>query len=428
MAKTDTISTGGAAPKWDWPSWIKGFKEDYQEALVEPWSPYLGGVLLAVAAAVLMAVGWGFGVFGGLKLWGDYVNTFLGLGPALGIPETLPNPLMHRTSLLVIVLVLGAFSAALMSRQFRINRPPPLEYVWGAVGGTLMGIGAALAGGCTVGGFFTPVMFASPTGWTMLAGLLAGAYIGLRVLLWILDHFTWGTVAPPVGSDSPLKPYYPWFGLAVIVLVLIWATGWFVSPDQKLVARGAILVVGFAIGFVIHRSRFCFARVIREPFMTGEGTQTKAMILTLALGMALGAILLGHKTVDPYMVIPTTFWMGSLIGGVIFGIGMVLAGGCATGSLWRLAEGHLKLLVTAFFFGWTGSIASGVLKGLGLTKVDLDIDFLDGIPEITGLGFQAFLPDLLQGWGSVFVIGFAILAVWYLFVRYNESTERFTVL
>jgi glycerol uptake facilitator-like aquaporin len=61
-----------------------------------------------------------------------------------------------------IMLVVGAFSAALLSRQFSPNRPPPLEYLWAASGGSLLGIGAALAGGCTTGGFFNPARFLGP--------------------------------------------------------------------------------------------------------------------------------------------------------------------------------------------------------------------------------------------------------------------------
>ena len=50
-----------------------------------------------------------------------------------------------------IALLLGAFTAALMSMQFAIRRAPKSEYVYGAVGGSLMGIGAKLARGCTSG-------------------------------------------------------------------------------------------------------------------------------------------------------------------------------------------------------------------------------------------------------------------------------------
>ena len=132
--------------------WAPGLGRDYQSVFVEPWSVYTGAVLLVVLMAVLMGSGLFWGVFGGLKLWGDYLNNAIGLGPVLGIKQELESPLMRRISLLNITLLLGAFSAALLSRQFHVNRPPKLEYIWAAAGGILMGAGSCLAGGCTTGG------------------------------------------------------------------------------------------------------------------------------------------------------------------------------------------------------------------------------------------------------------------------------------
>jgi len=409
-------------------SWLSGLAEDYRKVFVDSWSPYVGAMLLVVVSAVLMASGLFWGVFGGLKLWGDYLNQFLGLGPLLGIKPNLDSPLMHRISLMDITLLLGAFSAALMAQQFRINRPPKLEYIWAAIGGSLMGVGATLAGGCTTGGFFTPLIFSSPAGWIMLLGLLPGADIGLKILLWGMEHITWGTTPPPTKGASSLKPYYPLIGVAVLVLVLWWAASWAISEEKQLTSRAIIIFAGFAIGFILHRSRFCFSRVFREPFMTGEGDMTKAMIVALALGIPVASILLQHKTVDPYLAIPATFWLGSLLGGLVFGIGMVLAGGCASGSLWRLGEGHIKLLVAVFFFGWVGSLFSGILKKAQVNVAELDIDFMDGMAEVSKLGFQAYLPDLLEGWPWLYVTSFAVLLLWYLLVRYNESSNKFTVI
>lgn len=367
-----------------------------------------------------------WGVFGGLKLWGDYLNNAIGLGTALGIKETLESPLMHRISLMDITLVLGAFSAAMLSRQFHINRPPVLEYIWAVVGGVLMGIGAVLAGGCTTGGFFVPLTFSSASGWMMWLGLLMGALIGLKLLLWTMEKISWGMKAPPVWS-ARLKKWYPLFGLLVILLTLFWALNWWHSGEEKKVARALLILAGFGIGFVLHRSRFCLSRVFREPFMTAEGEMTKAMILAIALGVPVGAILIASGSVDPYLAVPARFWLGSLSGGVIFGIGMVFAGGCASGSLWRVGEGHLKLVVTVLFFAWAGSTASAIFSGFGLLTPEIDLDLLDGMAEITGLGFQAFMPDLLGLWEYSFVITYALLLIWYIFIRYNESTSKFTV-
>lgn len=405
------------------PSWLKA---DYKSVFVDEWSPYFGATLVVIIMAVLMGSGLFWGVFGGVKLWGDYFNNLIGLGPLLGVKSELDSPLMHRISLMDITLVLGAYAAAMLSQQFRISRPPNLEYVWGALGGTLMGIGATFAGGCTTGGFFIPLTFSSPSGWMMWVGLLIGAVIGLKLLLWTMENVTWGTKAPEIKPQR-FKGAFPWIGALVIAGILIWAVSWWGSDNKMEVQRAILILAGFGIGFVLHRSRFCFSRVFREPFMTGEGEMTKAMIFALALGAPVGAVLIANEAVDPYLAVPTRFWIGSLIGGLVFGIGMIFAGGCASGSLWRVGEGHLKLVAAVFFFGWSGSITSGILGKLGLTAAEYDLDFMDGMAEVSPLGFQAFMPDLLGGWGWALLVTFALLLVWYLLVRYNESTDKFTV-
>jgi uncharacterized membrane protein YedE/YeeE len=224
-----------------------------------------------------------------------------------------------------------------------------------------------------------------------------------------------------------LKKWYPWFGAMITLFILLWAWSWWYSGEDKKVVRALLVVVGFGIGFVLHRSRFCFSRVFREPFMTAEGEMTKAMILAIALGAPVGAALISYGTIDPYLAIPARFWLGSALGGLVFGIGMVFAGGCASGSLWRIGEGHLKLVVAVIFFAWSGSTAGAIMHNFGLLTPDIDIDFLDGMAEITGLGFEAFMPDLLGGWEYSLLLTYALLVVWYVFVRYNESTSKFTV-
>lgn len=409
------------------PAWVKGFKEDYKLIFINAWSPYLGATLLVIIMAVLMGSGLFWGVFGGIKLWGDYLNNAIGLGPLLGIKPDLENILMHRISLMDITLVIGAFSAALFSRQFRVSRPPKLEFIWAALGGTLMGTGATLAGGCTTGGFFVPLTFSSYAGWAMWLGLLIGAVIGLKLLIWTMENITWGMNAPPV-KPARFKQFYPWIGIIVVILIIAWAINWWDSGDSKKATRALLILSGFGIGFILHRSRFCFSRVFREPFMTGEGEMTKAMILAIALGVPVGAALIAQGTIDPYLAIPSRFWIGSMLGGFVFGIGMVFAGGCASGSLWRVGEGHLKLVVAVLFFGWGGSTVSAILNKFGLLTTSFDLDFMDGMAEVTPLGVQAFMRDMMGGWGGPLLLTYGLLLVWYLFVRYNESTNKFTVL
>lgn len=406
--------------------WVGGFRTDFKTLFVAKWSPFVGVLLLLMIVLGLMVNGLFWGVFGGVKYWGDAFNNAIGLGPLIGVPHELEAFGLHRMSLMNITLVLGAFSAALLSRQFAINRPPKLEYVWALVGGSLMGIGAALAGGCTTGGFFNPVLHSSPAGWAMWVGLLAGAAGGFKALLWTMEHIDWGGKPPPmIQVPASVMQWYPWLGAAVALACGVWATQWMGSGNEQLASRALVVLAGFAIGFVMHRSRLCFARAFREPFVTGEGEMTKAMILALAVGIPLAALLFNKKVIDPYVAIPATFWIGSLVGGLVFGVGMVFAGGCASGSLWRMGEGHLKLWVAMFFFAWVGSTASALFKKAGLTSIDeTNVDTF----ERTAVGFQAYLPDMLGSWGWTLMISAGILLLWYALVRYNESTEKFTLM
>ena len=72
-----------------------------------------------------------------------------------------------------------------------------------------------------------------------------------------------------------------------------------------------------------------------------------------------------------------------------------------------------------------GSIASALFKKFGLTAIDeTNVETY----EITGVGFQAYLPEMLGSWGWTLLILGSLLLFWYALVRYNESTEKFTLM
>ncbi len=113
-----------------------------------------------------------------------------------------------------------------------------------------MGVGAALAGGCTVGGFFVPVLLGSVAGWSMWLGLIGGAFLGLRSLAWLWAHASLGT-APPRSRRAGPQPWAPATGLALATGVAVWA--W--HGDPLLPHVGVSIVAGFGLGFVLQRSR-----------------------------------------------------------------------------------------------------------------------------------------------------------------------------
>jgi hypothetical protein len=90
-----------------------------------------------------------------------------------------------------------------------------------------------------------------------------------------------------------------------------------------------------------------------------------------------------------------------------------------------MGEGHIKLWVSMFFFAWMGSTASALFKKFNLTAIDeSSVETF----ERTTIGFQAYLPDMLSGWGPALLVSGGLLLLWYALVRYNESTEKFTLM
>ena len=123
------------------------------------------------------------------------------------------------------------------------------------------------------------------------------------------------------------------------------------------------LVVGILFGFVLQRGRFCMNSAFRDILLMKEYTLLKAVIVAIIVSMlgfhlmaSLGAIQLN----------PKPFFLGAnIVGGFIFGIGMVLAGGCASGTTYRVGEGMVGSFV-ALLGGMMGAVItdSGALSGV----------------------------------------------------------------
>ncbi|MCK4858081.1 MAG: YeeE/YedE family protein, partial [candidate division Zixibacteria bacterium] len=109
------------------------------------------------------------------------------------------------------------------------------------------------------------------------------------------------------------------------------------------------------------------------------------------------------------------FWLPAIIGGVVFGLGMVLSGGCVVGSLWRAGEGHIKL--------WASVV--GMIIAMPLTAKYIAAPFYAALSP--GMKQKVFLPGEI-GYGLSILIFLGIILLWYLFVKWNERTGKFSAL
>src|SRR5256886_16169522 len=138
------------------------------DALVgRAWPVWGAALLVATVNVFLFAFDRPWTASDGLRNWGDWVLTGVGL---VRRPDLLP-PWLYSGSLLNIGVVVGGTIAAPLSREFAIRVPARAELVKGGAGGLLMGVGAVLAFGGNIGGFFSATRALSPSG---PAGVVGG--------------------------------------------------------------------------------------------------------------------------------------------------------------------------------------------------------------------------------------------------------------
>lgn len=121
-------------------------------------------------------------------------------------------------------------------------------------------------------------------------------------------------------------------------------------------------IIGVLMGITMQRSRFCFAASFRDPIMVGSTSILKAILLAFMVS-TIGFFIVQYNIVlsNPDYILSdipgqlSPVGIHTALGAILFGIGMVIAGGCASGTLVRIGEGYGMQLVVlvGFIIGTT---------------------------------------------------------------------------
>lgn len=158
------------------------------------------------------------------------------------------------------------------------------------------------------------------------------------------------------------------------------------------------LLTGAVFGVAAQRSGFCLRAATVEFARGSLGPRMAVWLLAFstALVWVQGAEALGlMRGADARMMAVTGSWSGALVGGVVFGIGMVLARGCSGRLLVLAATGNLRSLVSGLIFAVVAQMSlSGILSplrdrlaALWVTPGGRNLDLLEaaGLPQAAGL-------------------------------------------
>jgi uncharacterized membrane protein YedE/YeeE len=143
--------------------------------------------------------------------------------------------------------------------------------------------------------------------------------------------------------------------------------------SPHVVAALAALPIGMLFGAVVQRTNFCTMGAVSDVVLFGDWRRLRAWLLAIAVAMAGSQVLMAAGLIDLDESIylgDRLFWAGALIGGLLFGIGMVFAGGCGSRNLVRMAAGDLRAFFVILILGISATMT---LHGLtALARVGLE--------------------------------------------------------
>ena len=108
------------------------------------------------------------------------------------------------------------------------------------------------------------------------------------------------------------------------------------------------LIVGVILGFVFQRGRFCVTGAFRDVWLSRSYRWITAFFLAIAIQAVLVNALAAADVIHPG--VPEFAPLAVIGGSIVFGIGIVLAGGCATGTYYRSGEGLIGSWVALAFY------------------------------------------------------------------------------
>jgi len=202
-----------------------------------------------------------------------------------------------------------------------------------------------------------------------------------------------------------------------------------------------VFICSIAFGFAAQRSHFCTMGAVSDAFNLSDWTRMHMWAAAAAVAMLgfAGLTYVGWIDASKALYVSSrVLWLSALIGGLLFGFGMVLASGCANKTLLRISSGSLKSLIVFVVMGVAAfATLKGVTAVLRVHTVDL-VSVMAPMPSpsvrlvlslVIGFVLLAWamrnpVMRQLSMWLPSVVIGGSVVAVWYLSGRWGYVQEH----
>ncbi|MBU9676140.1 YeeE/YedE family protein [Burkholderia multivorans] len=153
-----------------------------------------------------------------------------------------------------------------------------------------------------------------------------------------------------LASSMPRRADVNAKSLAVAAIAIVVGTTYLARVADARIA--ALFVVGALLGVTLYHAAFGFTSAWRVFIADGRGAGLRAQMVMLAIGTALFFPVLAAGTLfgKPVTGLVSPAGTSVVVGAFLFGIGMQLGGGCASGTLYTVGGGSTRMLVTLAAF------------------------------------------------------------------------------
>ncbi len=125
-------------------------------------------------------------------------------------------------------------------------------------------------------------------------------------------------------------------------------------------------LIGIVFGYIVYKTNFCTMGSISDILSFGDYRRFRAWLLAGAvaiIGVAgISSLEIADMTQTMYLT-PSFAWGANIVGGLLFGFGMVFSGGCLSRNLVRAGGGDMRSLVVLIIAGIFGYMTIGGMIG-----------------------------------------------------------------
>jgi uncharacterized membrane protein YedE/YeeE len=216
------------------------------------------------------------------------------------------------------------------------------------------------------------------------------------------------------GAAPPINTW------VVILASAMLGAGAIALGDAYSWRQGALLLTGGALGLVLYHALFGFTSAWRVFIADGRGAGLRAQMLMLAVAAVLFFPVLAHGTLfgQPVHGEYGAVGVSVVVGAFMFGLGMQLGGGCASGTLYTAGGGNSRMLVTLAFFIIGSALGAWNLPWWSATPN------LGPISLISAWGWVPALAVSLAGFAAIAALTVAIERRRHGALRYGVVTDR----